>query len=1482
MRIPADPRSKRLPGDISLKHSGTASANYFANSGVHIGDVNLKTGAPVRTRYIEQVRQIAPESLDDRSTELGLLSHFCQDPNPHSKYLYLRAGPWTGKTALLSWFTLNPPATTRIVSFFITARLASQDSRPAFIDHVLEQLATILDEPLPALLNENTREAHLLGMLAEAAGLCGRRGETLCLVVDGLDEDRGYQSAIRSHSIAAMLPVKPPENLRIIVAGRPNPPIPIDVDEHHPLRNHHSYIDLKPSPKAEIARNEMANDLNRLAAGNSSERSLIGFLCATRGGLTIRDLEYLASTPAAEIDGILTNVTGRSFSRRPGFWRPESIFDVYLLGHEELQRTAELLLESSLKDFKSRIHSWYSEYKELEWPVNTPEFLLRGYFDMVIHDQDLRRAVDIVTDEKRHECMLNASGGDSAAVRELTTVHDKLLNSGNIDLLAMARVAVHRDYLRERSRQLPSNLPGVWARIGAPNRAESLLESIQPDAADAARLHLIEALLERIYEAGADNFASDPGEFDYGSSGLILDRVELLADQVDASALQIHALLTIARGAGVSGDRHRAHRLLDRVGKNLERARRGIRTRGYTEIAYTYIGMGDISSALRAIELVENRNRQAWLRKALIVLQCRNDGFDSVVEQVRLITDDLTVGAIAEGALYEAAMSQGLQFAIRLLGELSLAHVSSAHVSILHGSIRRGDTDETKSILSFASNANFTAGELACFASTAARRNWRHLAVGFVELARSAALVTSDSCVRDSCYAETALALELLEDDQAASETLGLIAHSAGRDRAFRDVAILLGRRGESLLAVAQAKLIEDDVRRLHAQCDVAEELLNANRHAEAKRLLRLIAAQISSISSPFAQDAARQRVAVVVGAFDKKLAWRMFASLTDSRDRAIVVEGCATRCAAAGKSLEAIEWASASNDGETRALLLARLADMAAAGSDRATAISFAEKLEAEIREDSANTRAIKILTDLATVSIIYGDQAGAQAAAAKLINNFALSDPLQPFYETSNTSSSSSEAIERYSAKFRPKDQFKSVVNAISRGGFTDGAIHLLVSQGEHRAADLLRIFSKSGHEQVALDHLDEIMGASSLSDYLVLWMLADVISTANVATARDIVASLPAEPETAFSRGIIDVLAHGGDTARIRALSEELPENERLYYGGLDRLPTALADTQNFDQAEAVLTLLPIYGSELRSGDLVLIAHFVATGQLRRAYRLAESPSSSHQRLESLLDSDSTEKILDLAHELLPKEPQRPTSIAGHGIVVMAFEVALQMLRLGQVEKLRAFIAVIDHTDSNSWKFGHKIAELTIGLACAGDFDRALLAMSCITEIEHKMQAVERMAKNLLSRGRVDLLDVLTASVEPRDLNMWLLSQIPLPAADLAGFVEDSLDESENRFHWGSSVVAAAAVNHALNGADQDAIDVAASVHDASEQIGIWWAVLECSSGDNLSPIGKRALCELLRLCRWIDVCDLLRRRAPKALAAGVSELSHLATP
>ena len=311
-----------------------------------IGTVNVAPGrAAARSAYRKQVERIAPPELVGRGAELQELVAYCTEPG-RGPYVWWRAPAWTGKSALMSWFVLHPPAGVDVVSFFITARLAAQNNRAAFTEVVIEQLAELTGQDLPALLSEATREAHLLDLLDQAAHASADRGRrlVLVLVVDGLDEDRGVTAGPDAYSIAALLPPRPAAGMRVIVAGRPDPPIPDDVPTWHTLKDPSIVRLLAPSPDAQMVRADAERDLHRLLTGDTAERDILGLVTAAVGGLSVTDLAELTDLDDYEIRRLLKTVSGRTFRSRISPWRSEDGPEVYLLAHEDLQVTATEVL----------------------------------------------------------------------------------------------------------------------------------------------------------------------------------------------------------------------------------------------------------------------------------------------------------------------------------------------------------------------------------------------------------------------------------------------------------------------------------------------------------------------------------------------------------------------------------------------------------------------------------------------------------------------------------------------------------------------------------------------------------------------------------------------------------------------------------------------------------------------------------------------------------------------------------------------------------------------------------------------------------------------------------------------------------------------------------------------------------------------------------------------------------------------------------
>ena len=362
------------------------------------------------------------------------------------------------------------------MSFFVTARYAGQNDRVAFCDVVLEQLAEMLGQPMPPYLTDAIREPHLLRMLAQAASLCQQRGQHLALVVDGLDEDLGVTNGPDAHTIAALLPERPPDGLRIIVAGRSDPPVPGDVPPAHPLRDPGIVRLLSKSRWAEVVQADMQRELKRLLHGPAAELGLLGLLTAAGGGLSAPDLAALTGLPVYEVREQLGTVAGRTFTTRATRWSEGS---VYVLGHEELQTAAvEFLGADRLTRYRQQLHMWADDYRQQGWPAGTPEYLLRGYYRLLHTIGDVSRIMACATDQVRHDRMLDITGGDTAALTEIIDAQEALLHTAQPDLEALARLAFRRDTIAERNTHIPTRLPALWAVIGQPARAEALARGI--------------------------------------------------------------------------------------------------------------------------------------------------------------------------------------------------------------------------------------------------------------------------------------------------------------------------------------------------------------------------------------------------------------------------------------------------------------------------------------------------------------------------------------------------------------------------------------------------------------------------------------------------------------------------------------------------------------------------------------------------------------------------------------------------------------------------------------------------------------------------------------------------------------------------------------------------------------------------------------------------------------------------------------------
>ncbi|QIS13672.1 caspase, EACC1-associated type [Nocardia arthritidis] len=471
-RLPA----ANLPKPKALERGTAAELALAVNAGWS-GAAPAIPGTET-TAYFAQIRDIAPaDELRDRDLELATLAAFCAGDEP---YLWYRAGPWAGKTALLSWFALHPPENVRAVAFFITSRLAAQADHHAFDDAVLEQLSALLPAERTtvtgAVGNRDALRRHLLDLAERRAIESGKR---IVLIVDGLDEDQG------APSIASLLPRNPGPGLRVLVASRPNPPIPLDVPDDHPLRAC-TRLTLKRSPWAGGIIHAAQLELRRLLATSDDTRRILGLVTAA-GGLTSPELEDLTQLPPFRLEEILGGVTGRTFRTRMSAFVPDHI---NLLAHETLQQESENALGKTLLDrYRSEIHAWADRYRADGWPEHTPSYLLTRYFSMLKALGDVPRMTELALDADRHDRMLHLTGGDITARTEIAAAAEIVARQPDPDVLTLCRLAMRRDRLRLRSANIPIMLPAAFARLGEYDRAASLANSI-PDQLHRTRAHI--------------------------------------------------------------------------------------------------------------------------------------------------------------------------------------------------------------------------------------------------------------------------------------------------------------------------------------------------------------------------------------------------------------------------------------------------------------------------------------------------------------------------------------------------------------------------------------------------------------------------------------------------------------------------------------------------------------------------------------------------------------------------------------------------------------------------------------------------------------------------------------------------------------------------------------------------------------------------------------------------------------------------------
>ncbi|MGV9688550.1 hypothetical protein ACWDUX_05485 [Streptomyces sp. NPDC003444] len=808
-------------------------------------DVVLGAGAPVRSAYREQVRRIAPPELVDREEELAELVDFCRRREPG--YVWWRAEAWAGKTALLSWFALHPPQGVRIVPFFVTARLGAQNDIVGYVDVVLEQLAELVGEGLPTRLTDATKAAHLMRLYAEASRICAERDERLVLLVDGLDEDRGVTGGADAYSIASLLPHTSDVDIRVIVAGRLNPPLPGDVADTHPLRGPGVVRTLRPSSYARVVRHEAERELKAFLADGRHSRDILGLVVASGDGLTSEDLAHLTDTTVYEIKDLLRTRAGRTFAVRGVGASTTARRDSYILAHEELHAQArEMLGESFLETSRARLHEWSEEYRAKGWPPDTPDYLLKGYFQLLRDTGELGRMIRCALDDARGDRLLDTTGNDGSGLAELRVAGEGIVAGEEARLVDMLQISVRRRALETRTFRMPVGLPAAWVMAGLPRRGESLARGIPEREERARALTAVGTVLAELGDAESAGVAFYAAE-EAASEMRELPAQRRVAEKLAQACLRAHRFVQVKRlvdaSDGMVAWPPSAIGLVDRLAGlgGAERVVPAVRALSchpvprFDDIVVALAEMGEVPEA---VAMARSHDVSTWRAVGLLriagVLRRKASGMGRLLVQEALANSALFGDRIVQALIEAGEMAEGAARALALTyGERQ----SSDFTAIVGALAEAGDARTVDILLSRLQEGT----QLSEAAAAAARWAAEHDDVD--RSMRLARVITDDEALTRALLAAATAKVRHgdADDGVAIARMLSEQDRSAGP---VVDIAMVLAECGEQDRARQVLADVESGLRArppqhaLHELAAIAEALATCGHHTEARRIL--------------------------------------------------------------------------------------------------------------------------------------------------------------------------------------------------------------------------------------------------------------------------------------------------------------------------------------------------------------------------------------------------------------------------------------------------------------------------------------------------------------------------------------------------------------------------------------------------------------------------------------------------------------------
>jgi hypothetical protein len=531
---------ERAIASLTEQGAGGDSAAFTLTSGTS-GASPLEPTAPLVRGYLEYVASFAPLPLVGRDPELREMDAFITGTD--GDWWAWRARPWSGKTALMTTFALSPPEHVRVAVFVIIGREASSNNREKFVAQVVPQLAHIAGvEHFRLAADQTHREDQFRDMLSRAGNSCSLRGERLALICDGLDEDVIFDThAATSGSIAALLPARLPDGVKVVVSSRPNPGVPPDVPDNHPLRDESVWRWLQESPEADAAHDAARADLDDLV-GSEVGTSIAAVLAAASGPLTAIDLSEVLGL---EYRQVLEVVHGRGGRSLIPFRSSRSATASFRLAHENLDDQVIFHLSPRaavtnrslsewrrarfdvLAEWRNLLHTWANDWIRKGWPAETPEYLLGAdYVALLAQEGRAADVADLICHPKRAQRLYDVYTDDFVLLSQMRSAAHQLTVDGS-DIVQLARVLASYERYAARSAAVPTFMLQLLVLGGDNERAVRMalskvdhsarahaltgLHDVAQLVADASLTRLLDELM-----AQSRQLTSEGGQVDAG------------------------------------------------------------------------------------------------------------------------------------------------------------------------------------------------------------------------------------------------------------------------------------------------------------------------------------------------------------------------------------------------------------------------------------------------------------------------------------------------------------------------------------------------------------------------------------------------------------------------------------------------------------------------------------------------------------------------------------------------------------------------------------------------------------------------------------------------------------------------------------------------------------------------------------------------------------------------------------------------------